>query len=114
MIATIDFKSQVSKEECAFENWKETVNELNFTGSFVDMFKTSEDDPWPIEALWAMYYCLKCILACCDENGEAGDLQVFFQNGKKFWVKTEGKTESHFLSSGGLLGGATVGQLCNK
>ncbi|GEM_PF-1441900 len=97
MIAVIDFKPQVSKEECAFENWKETVNDLNFTGSFVDMFKTSEDDPWPIETLWAAYYCLNCILACCDENDEAGDLQVFFRNGKKFWVKTEGRQRVIFL-----------------
>ena len=91
MVATINFKPQISKEECIFENWNETVNDLNFTGSFVDMFKTSADDPWPIEALWIAYYCLKCILACCDENGEAGELQVFFRNRKKFWVKTEGK-----------------------
>lgn len=73
MIAAIDFKPQVSKEECTLENWNETVNDLNFTGSFVDMFKTSEDDSWPIEALWVAYYCLNCILACCDENGEAGE-----------------------------------------
>ena len=97
MIAAIDFKPQVSKEECAFENWNETVNDLNFTGSFVDMFKTAEDDSWPIEALWVAYYCLNCILACCDENSETGDLQVFFRNGKKFWVKTEGRQRVIFL-----------------
>ena len=91
MIASIDFKPQISKAECAFENWREINNDLNFTHSFVDMFKMSADDPWPIEALWVAYYCLNRILTCCDEKGEAGDLQVFYRNGEKFWVKTEGK-----------------------
>ena len=91
MIAVIDYKPQVSKDECAFETWCETANNLNFTKAFVDMFKMPADDSWPIEALWVAYCCLSCILACCGENGEAGDLQVCFRNGKKFWVKAEGR-----------------------
>ena len=97
IVSGIDFIPQINKEESAFTSWRDTVNDLYFSGSFVDMFKENSDDPWPIEALWVAYYCLGCIVACLDENGEAGDLQVFKRNGKKFWVKSEAGQRVVFL-----------------
>lgn len=81
---SFQLKGARNPEETMFSNWKEATNTLHLTKGFTSIFDN------PVEALWVAYASLGKVLDICNEEGEAGYLQVFSFDKRKYWTVVEG------------------------